>query len=70
MAKNGFVGHFRVSTHKQGRSGLELEAQRYAVEGYINGRGWHIIGQCAEIESGRRSGTGALPGETGRTLYA
>ena len=55
MAKGGFIAYFRVSTDKQGRSGLGLEAQRQAVAGYLNGAEWRIIGEYTEVESGRRS---------------
>ena len=55
MAKDGFVAYYRVSTDKQGRSGLGLEAQRQAVANYLNGRECRIIGEYTEVESGRRS---------------
>jgi hypothetical protein len=32
-----FIAYFRVSTDKQGKSGLGLEAQRKAVLDYLNG---------------------------------
>jgi DNA invertase Pin-like site-specific DNA recombinase len=50
-----FVAYYRVSTDAQGESGLGLDAQRAAVEGYLNGGSWKLIGEFTEIESGRRS---------------
>lgn len=50
-----FVAYFRVSTGKQGKSGLGLEGQREAVEAYLNGGDWQIVGERVEIESGKRS---------------
>jgi DNA invertase Pin-like site-specific DNA recombinase len=55
MATGGFVAYYRVSTGKQGKSGLGLEAQRQAVANYLNGGKWRIVGEFTEIESGRRS---------------
>ena len=37
MTKGKFVSYLRVSTDKQGRSGLGVEAQREAVARYLNG---------------------------------
>jgi DNA invertase Pin-like site-specific DNA recombinase len=50
-----FVAYFRVSTDKQGKSGLGLEAQRQAVQQYLNGGQWSLIGEFTEIESGKRN---------------
>jgi DNA invertase Pin-like site-specific DNA recombinase len=55
MAAGGFVAYYRVSTARQGRSGLGLDAQRAAVAVYLNGGNWKIIGEFTEVESGRRS---------------
>lgn len=49
-----YVAYFRVSTRRQGASGLGLEAQEAAVDGYVAGRG-EVIGRFTEIESGRRN---------------
>lgn len=46
-----YVAYYRVSTRRQGKSGLGLEAQRAAVESYNNGA---VIGEYIEVESGRR----------------
>jgi DNA invertase Pin-like site-specific DNA recombinase len=56
MAQNGgFVAYYRVSTNKQGKSGLGLEAQRAAVANYLNGGNWRIVAEFTEVESGKRS---------------
>jgi DNA invertase Pin-like site-specific DNA recombinase len=57
MAQNSgkFVAYYRVSTGRQGRSGLGLEAQREAVKTYPNGGDWEIVDEHTEIESGKRS---------------
>jgi DNA invertase Pin-like site-specific DNA recombinase len=50
-----FVAYHRVSTDKQGRSGLGLDAQRKAVADYLNGGEWELVGEFTEVESGKRS---------------
>src|SRR5688500_16956154 len=54
MAKGRFVSYLRVSTDRQGRSGLGLEAQRKTVTDYLNGGSWSLVAEFVEIESGRR----------------
>ena len=49
-----FVAYYRVSTDRQGQSGLGLEAQRDLVRTYLNGGKWTLIGEFTEIESGTR----------------
>lgn len=50
------VVYYRVSTARQGASGLGLEAQRVAVETLCSSRGWSIIAPpFQEVESGKRS---------------
>jgi DNA invertase Pin-like site-specific DNA recombinase len=49
-----FVAYYRVSTDRQGQSGLGLEAQRQLVTTYLNGGRWSLIGEFTEIESGTR----------------
>jgi DNA invertase Pin-like site-specific DNA recombinase len=51
-----FIAYFRVSTDKQGKSGLGLEAQRKAVLDYLNGGRWELVQQFVEVESGKHSG--------------
>jgi DNA invertase Pin-like site-specific DNA recombinase len=56
MASFGkFIAYYRVSTARQGKSGLGLEAQRQAVAIYLNGGDWSIVGEFTEVESGKRS---------------
>ena len=54
------IAYYRVSTEEQGRSGLGLEAQRQAVVSLCAGRGWEIIAEHTEIESGKRADRPAL----------
>lgn len=53
MAQGRFVVYLRVSTQKQGRSGLGLEAQQRAVTDYLNGGAWSVVAEFTEIESGK-----------------
>lgn len=49
------VAYYRVSTARQGKSGLGLEAQQAAVRAYLNGGSWDLIGEVIEVESGKRA---------------
>lgn len=60
MARGNFIAYFRVSTERQGKSGLGLDAQREAVRAYLNGGKWAIIEEHTEIESGRNAARPAL----------
>jgi DNA invertase Pin-like site-specific DNA recombinase len=55
MAEGKFISYLRVSTDKQGKSGLGIEAQREAVVRYLNGGKWTLSAEYVETESGRRS---------------
>jgi DNA invertase Pin-like site-specific DNA recombinase len=50
-----FVAYYRVSTDKQGQSGLGLQAQREAVMNYLNGGTWTLVAEHTEVESGKRN---------------
>ncbi len=55
MAKTrDYIAYYRVSTQRQGTSGLGLEAQRKAVVDYINGNGSKVLAEYTEVESGKR----------------
>src|ERR1035441_5734633 len=53
MANGKFVSYLRVSTARQGASGLGLEAQREAVTSYLNGGSWQLVQELIEVESGK-----------------
>jgi DNA invertase Pin-like site-specific DNA recombinase len=55
MAEGSFVTYCRVSTARQGRSGLGLEAQREAVTRFLNGGQWSLVAEFTEIESGKNN---------------
>lgn len=55
MTTGNFISYLRVSTAKQGRSGLGLEAQRKAVDDYLNGGTWKVLEEFVEVESGRNN---------------
>jgi DNA invertase Pin-like site-specific DNA recombinase len=50
-----FVAYLRVSTVRQGESGLGLEAQRVAVEVFARQYGGAIAASFVEVETGKRS---------------
>lgn len=49
-----FVAYLRVSTARQGASGLGLEAQRSAVQGFLAGKQGNLVAEFVEVESGKR----------------
>lgn len=50
-----FVAYLRVSTARQGESGLGLDAQRATVEAFARQQGGAIVATHVEVESGKRS---------------
>jgi DNA invertase Pin-like site-specific DNA recombinase len=56
MAKHSkVVGYLRVSTDRQGRSGLGIEAQRDAITRFADAEDLEIIAELVEVETGKGS---------------
>lgn len=55
MAHGKFVSYLRVSTDRQGQSGLGLEGQRIAVADFLNGGKWQLVAEFVETESGAKA---------------
>src|SRR5258707_115457 len=47
------VTYLRVSTSRQGRSGLGIEAQRESIGRFACAEGYEIIGEYLEVETGK-----------------
>lgn len=54
---NNYVAYYRVSTQRQGKSGLGLESQRKMVTDYVASQKGTIIAEFTEVESGKGIGT-------------
>jgi DNA invertase Pin-like site-specific DNA recombinase len=55
MAEGKWISYLRVSTDKQGATGLGIEAQRKSVADYLNGGRWKLVKEYVEVESGKRT---------------
>ncbi|HEV2303811.1 MAG TPA: recombinase family protein [Stellaceae bacterium] len=55
IAAPSLVAYYRVSTDRQGRSGLGIEAQKAAVAAYAAAAGGRVIHEFEEVESGRKN---------------
>jgi DNA invertase Pin-like site-specific DNA recombinase len=60
MTNGKFVSYLRVSTARQGESGLGLEGQRESVAAYLNGGKWTLVREVVEVESGKRNDRPAI----------
>lgn len=49
------IAYYRVSTDRQGKSGLGLEAQEQAVSVFVSAYGYNVIAEYKEVESGRKN---------------
>lgn len=49
------IAYYRVSTDRQGQSGLGLEAQQAAVSQFADTQGYQVAAEYTEIESGKKS---------------
>lgn len=52
---NKAIAYYRVSTDRQGKSGLGLEAQNETVQQFANFKQWELVGEFTEIESGKKN---------------
>jgi DNA invertase Pin-like site-specific DNA recombinase len=55
MASGKWISYLRVSTDRQGKSGLGIEAQRAGVADFLNGGRWKLVSEFVEVESGKRT---------------
>lgn len=55
MTTEKYISYLRVSTARQGASGLGLEAQKANIESYLNGGQWNLLKEFVEVESGKNS---------------
>ena len=65
-----YVTYYRVSTVKQSRSGLGMEAQRQAVQDFLKCYGGEVIAEFVEIESGTRSDRPQFEAAVNHTLLS
>lgn len=55
MKSGNYVAYYRVSTMRQGQSGLGIDAQKKAVTDYLDGGECKLISEYTEVESGKKS---------------
>ncbi len=54
-AASRYVAYYRVSTAKQGTSGLGLDGQREAVRAFLANGGWPPVAEFTDVESGKHA---------------
>lgn len=54
MTNGKYVSYCRVSTQRQGQSGLGIEAQQEVVARFLKGGSGSLVGEFVEVESGRK----------------
>ncbi|MBN9087034.1 MAG: recombinase family protein [Reyranella sp.] len=55
MGETKWVAYLRVSTARQGRDGLGIDAQRDAVTALVRNQGGRLLAEYVEVESGKRN---------------
>ncbi len=55
MAKRLYISYCRVSTLRQGASGLGLAAQQAAITSYVQDGAWERVAEFIEVESGKKN---------------
>ncbi|GFE94206.1 recombinase family protein [Acetobacter persici] len=55
MSDGRFIAYYRVSTERQGKSGLGLEAQQKSVLDYLRGANSTLVAEFTDIESGKNN---------------
>lgn len=55
MSMRQAIAYYRVSTQRQGRSGLGIEAQRAAVARFAEAEGFNLTAELTEVETGKGS---------------
>jgi DNA invertase Pin-like site-specific DNA recombinase len=53
VAVQSLVSYVRVSTSRQGKSGLGIEAQRDNIARFAKAEGYEVVGEFLEVETGR-----------------
>lgn len=70
MGSRRFIAYYRVSTSKQGQSGLGLEAQQEAVKRFLDGDNWELIEEFKEVETGKGADALAKRPQLSKALQA